>query len=227
MPKARLDALGRQNPLGGGPVDVVGGGLVGLGFDGDPYTRYLVHCFGHGPFEAVPHGHVGCAVEVAIAVHPGPGDGHIRAHLLNETEAAHGDLHGMISDCRVGVGEAPELEALVEEMAEGHGHQADARLLLEPPVEVGVLLVDFERVVGLDARDAQLSHPGGHLEPLFQGGFGDEPVVETTSAGGEVPDAHRKLEVEISPQVLPHRLREPGHALAPEVSQLVCHHPSP
>jgi len=78
VPKARLDALGRQDALCGGPVDVVGDGLVGFGLDGDPDSRYLVQSLGHGTLEAIPHGHEGRAVEVAVAIHPGPGDGHLR-----------------------------------------------------------------------------------------------------------------------------------------------------
>jgi len=133
----------------------------------------------------------------------------------------------VVPDRRVGVGEASELEAPVEEVGEGHGHQTDARFLLELSVEVDVVLVHLYRVVGLDSCDAQLRHPGCHLEPLLQGGFGHEPVVESAPARGEIPDPHTEAEFQLLVEVLQHLFGVSGQTLAPEVSQFVCHHPSP
>ena len=188
-----LHIAGHQEAVGRVPVDVVAAGLVGLGLQGDADAGDRVHGLGEPGLEPLPHAVVVVAEGVLVAVDAGPDHSELGIQLPVKLQGLDGTIYGMSSDLRVGVAEAaPLVSAVVEEEGDGRD-EPDARLLLQVPVQVEVILVDLVGVVGLHGEGrvhvGLVAEPSHLVEGVLQGAPVDVGLVEPASAGVEVPDA--------------------------------------
>jgi len=88
-----LDVPGHEEPVGRVPVDVVPPGLVGLGLQGYPDARDLVHGLRKPLLEPPPHPVEVEPQRVLVAVYPGPDHGELGPQLHVEPQGLLQPVH--------------------------------------------------------------------------------------------------------------------------------------